>query len=70
MIDAGYNLETYYSNDDHKVAERFVILQKVEQISIEKIDKDTYFNEALYWVNKILAELNEEEKSSAFKSKY
>jgi hypothetical protein len=35
--------------------------------NIEKVEKDNFYNESLYWVNKILTDLNADEVSSAHK---
>lgn len=38
--------------------------------NVEKTDSDKFYHESLYWTNKLLADLNKDESSSAQKKTY
>lgn len=41
-----------------------------DSIQIERLDKDDLYNESLYWVNKLLETLNQDESSALYKYEY
>lgn len=47
-----------------------ITVQIPQNTLIERIDKDALYNEALYWVNKLLETLNEDERSAVYKYDY
>ena len=48
-----------------------MIFQPVNQDKrVEKVDKDTLYNEGLYWVIKLIETVNADERSAAYKHLY